>query len=260
MSDTPEGRQQRILELMIHDNVVAVSDLATRLKVSPPTIRRDLKSLQRRGLLHRTHGGATPIDQSYYASLPLDSSYEEQVRLHANAKRRIGLAAASLVEDRDTIALTPGTTTAQVARSIHHRHGVTLLVTSVNVAMELSNRQDLTVFVPGGFMRPSWFSLIGPATIRAIRDFYSDKVFIGVNGIHAEKGLTSANPEEAAVNRALIEQTNRRIVVADHTKLGGVFQAAICPTAEVDTIITDSDATDDAIAPFEALGIEVIRA
>jgi DeoR family transcriptional regulator of aga operon len=260
MSDTPEGRQQRILELMIHDNVVAVSDLATRLQVSPPTIRRDLKSLQRRGLLHRTHGGATPIDQSYYASLPLDSSYEEQVRLHANAKRRIGLAAASLVKDRDTIALTPGTTTAQVARSIHHRHGVTLLVTSVNVAMELSNRQDLTVFVPGGFMRPSWFSLIGPSTIRAIRDFYSDKVFIGVNGIHAEKGLTSANPEEAAVNRALIEHASRRIAVADHTKLGAVFQAAICPTAEVDTIITDSDATDDAIEPFEALGIEVIRA
>lgn len=260
MTDSPDERQERILQLMIHDNVVGVSDLARRLGVSPPTIRRDLKSLQQRGLLHRTHGGATPIDHSLYASLPLDSSYEEQVRRHANAKRRIGLAAASLVEDRDTVALTPGTTTAQVARSIHLRQGVTMIVTSVNVAMELSNRQDLTVFVPGGFMRPSWFSLIGPATIRAIRDFYTDKVFIGVNGIHAAKGLTSGNPDEAAVNRVLIEQAKRRIVVADHTKLGAVFQAAICPTAEVDTIITDSDAADDAIAPFEAMGIEVIRA
>lgn len=259
MTDTPEERQERILHLMIHDNVVAVSDLAKMLQVSSPTIRRDLSALRKRGLLHRTHGGATPIDQSYYASLPLDSSYEEQVRQHANAKRRIGLAAASLVEDRDMIALTPGTTTAQVARSIHHRKGVTMIVTSVNVAMELSNRQDLSVFVPGGFMRPSWFSLIGPAAIRAIREFFTDKVFIGVNGIDAEKGLTSGNPDEAAVNRVLIEQAKRRIVVADHTKLGAVVQAAICPTAMVDTIITDTDATDEAIAPFTAMGIEVKR-
>lgn len=260
MADTPEKRQERILHSMMHDNVVAVSELARLLQVSPATIRRDLKSLQKRGLLHRTHGGATPIDQSFYASLPLDSSFEEEVRKNANAKRRIGLAAAKLVEDRDTIALTPGTTTSQVARSIHLRQGITMIVTSVNVAIELSNRQDLTVFVPGGFMRPSWFSLIGPSTIRAIRDFYTDKVFIGVNGIHADKGLTSGNPEEAAVNRALIEQAAQRIVVADHTKLGAVFQAAICPTSMVHTLITDSDATDESIAPFEAMGIEVIRA
>jgi DeoR family transcriptional regulator, aga operon transcriptional repressor len=260
MIESPETRQQRILRSMIHDNVVAVGELAALLNVSPATVRRDLKVLQQRGLLHRTHGGATPIDQSFYASLPLDSSYEEQVRQHANAKRRIGLAAAAFVGDGDTVALTPGTTTAQVARSVHNRKGVTMIVTSVNVAMELSNRQDLTVFVPGGFMRPSWFSLIGPATIRAIRDFYVDTVFIGVNGIHVDKGLTSGNHEEAAVNRALIEQSRRRIVVADHTKLGAVMNAVICPTPVITTLITDSEATDEAIAPFEGRGIEVIRA
>jgi len=260
MTNSPESRRQRILRSMIHDNVVAVGELATLLDVSPATVRRDLRVLQQRGLLHRTHGGATPIDQSFYASLPLDSSYEEQVRRHANAKRRIGLAAASLVGDGEVVALTPGTTTAQVARSIHNRKGVTIIVTSVNVAMELSNRQDLNVFVPGGFLRPSWFSLIGPATIRAIQDFVVDKVFIGVNGVHAGKGLTSGNHDEAAVNRALVEQSRQRIVVADHTKLGAVMSAVICPTSMIETLITDSDATDEAIAPFEALGIEVMRA
>lgn len=260
MTESPESRQQRILQSMIHDNVVAVAELADLLNVSPATVRRDLKLLQKRGLLHRTHGGATPVGQSFYASLPLDSSYEEQVRQYANAKRRIGLAAANMVRDGDVVALTPGTTTAQVARSIHHRKGVTIIVTSVNVAMELSNRQDLTVFVPGGFMRQSWFSLIGSATIRAIQDFYYDKVFIGVNGIHPEKGLTSGNHEEAAVNRALIEQSRQRIVVADHTKLGAVLNAVICPTTMIETLITDSEASDDAIAPFVAMGMEVIRA
>jgi DeoR family transcriptional regulator of aga operon len=260
MTESPESRQQRILRSMIHDNVVAVGELAALLQVSPATVRRDLKVLQQRGLLHRTHGGARPIEQSLYASLPLDSSYEEQVRQHANAKRRIGLAAAALVGDGDTVALTPGTTTAQVARSIHNRKGVTIIVTSVNVAMELSNRQDLTVFVPGGFLRPSWFSLIGPATIRAIQDFYVDKLFIGVNGVHPERGLTSGNHDEAAVNRALVEQSRQRIVVADHTKLGAVTSAVICPTSMIETLITDAEATDEVIAPFEAMGIEVIRA
>jgi DeoR family transcriptional regulator of aga operon len=259
MTETPEIRQQRILRSIIHDNVVAVGELADRLRVSPATVRRDLKVLQQRGLLHRTHGGATPIDHSLYASLPLDSSYEEQVRQHANAKRRIGLAAAALVDDGDTVALTPGTTTAQVARSIHNRKGVTIIVTSVNVALELSNRQDLTVFVPGGFMRPSWFSLIGPSTIRAIRDFNIDKLFLGVNGIHPERGLTSANHDEAAVNRALVEQSRQKIAVADHTKLGAITSAVIAPTAMIDTLITDTETTDETLAPFRAIGIEVIQ-
>lgn len=260
MSESPEARQQRILRSIIHDNVVAVGELATLLQVSPATVRRDLKVLQQRGLLHRTHGGATPIDQSLYASLPLDSSYEEQVRQHATAKRRIGLAAAALIADGDTVALTPGTTTAQVARSIHNRQGVTVIVTTVNVALELSNRQDLTVFVPGGFMRPSWFSLIGPSTIRAIRDFAIDKLFLGVNGIHPQRGLTSGNHDEAAVNRALVEQARRKIAVADHTKLGAVTSAVIGPATMIDTLITDTESTEEALAPFRELGIEVIQA
>jgi DeoR family transcriptional regulator of aga operon len=260
MTESPESRQQRILRSIIHDNVVAVGELANRLHVSPATVRRDLKTLQQRGLLHRTHGGATPIDQSLYASLPLDSSFEEQVRQHANAKRRIGLAAAALVEDGDTVALTPGTTTTQVARSIHNRHGVTIIVTTVNVALELSNRQDLKVFVPGGFLRPAWFSLVGSSTIRAVRDFNIDKLFLGVNGIHPERGLTCGNHDEAAVNRALVEQSRQKIVVADHTKLGAVTSAVICPTAMIDTLITDTETTDEILAPFRATGIEVIQA
>jgi DeoR family transcriptional regulator of aga operon len=240
--------------------VVAVDELANRLHVSPATVRRDLKTLQQRGLLHRTHGGATPIGQSLYASLPLDSSFAEQVRQHASAKRRIGLAAAALVEDGDTVALTPGTTTTQVARSIHNRSGVTIIVTTANVALELSNRQDLTVFVPGGFLRPAWFSLVGSATIRAIRDFNIDKLFLGVNGIHPERGLTCGNHDEAAVNRALVEQARRKIVVADHTKLGAITSAVICATAMIDTLITDAEATDEVLAPFREMGIEVIQA
>lgn len=259
MRYTTGERQQHILHLMIHDNIVAVSDLAVQLGVSQPTIRRDLSSLQKQGLLHRTHGGATPIDTSFYASLQLDSSYEEQVRLQASAKRRIGLAAANLVQDHNVVAFTPGTTTAQVARSIHSRKEVTLILTAVNVAMELSSRRDLTIFVPGGYMRSSWFSLVGPTTIRAIRELYSDIVFLGANGIDIHRGLTCGSADEAAVNRALLEQSKRKIAVADHTKLNAVFHAVICPITEIDIIITDSEASETTIQPIVDAGIEVMR-
>lgn len=260
MSAATQRRRETIVRTLIHDNEVSVGELAHQLGVSPATVRRDLQTLHRQGVLARTHGGAAPIEQQMYESFPLDSSFEEQVRHEADAKRRIGLAAAGLVEDGDVVGFTPGTTTAQVARSIRQRSDITLLVTTVNVAMELSNRRDLTVFVPGGFLRPSWFSLVGDATVRAIQDFYLDKVFIGVNGIHPRKGLSSENHEEAAVNRALIEQARRRIVVADHTKLGGIAKAVFCPAADVHVLITDDQAPDEDVAPFTALGIEVIRA
>jgi DeoR family transcriptional regulator of aga operon len=260
MSTTTQRRRELIVRTLIHDNEVSVGELANQLGVSPATVRRDLQTLHQQGLLARTHGGAAPIEQQMYESFPLDSSFEEQVRHEAEAKRRIGLAAAALVEDGDVVGLTPGTTTAQVARSIRQRSDITLLVTTVNVAMELSNRRDLTVFVPGGFLRPSWFSLVGDATVRAIQDFYLDKVFIGVNGVEPRMGLSSENHDEAAVNRALIVQARRRIVVADHTKLGVIAKAVFCPASEVHGLITDDQAPDEAIAPFTALGIEVIRA
>lgn len=259
VSTATQSRREIIVRRLIQDNEVSVGELALLLGVSPATVRRDLQMLHQQGLLARTHGGAAPIQQQMYESFPLDSSFEEQVRHEAEAKRRIGLAAAEMVEDGDVIGFTPGTTTAQVARSIRQRSDITLLVTTVNVAMELSNRHDLTVFVPGGFLRPSWFSLVGDATVRAIQEFYLDKVFLGVNGIDARKGLSSENHEEAAVNRALIEQARKRIVVADHTKLGMIAKAVFCPTVDVHVLITDAQAPDEMIAPFTALGIEVMR-
>jgi DeoR family transcriptional regulator of aga operon len=136
---------------------------------------------------------------------------------------------------------------------------VTVVTNTVNVAMELSQRDDVQVFVTGGFLRGGWFSLVGPATSHALSQVFVDKVFIGVNGIDAEKGLTAYHPEEAAVNRLMIQQAKRRIVVADHSKLGVVVASLICPATDIHQLITDTGATDEQITPFLKLGIEVLR-
>ncbi len=243
-------RSQRILEVLLRAGQVSVDDLAALLNVSAATIRRDLTLLEHRGLLRRTHGGAISVEPMLYEPFRHDSSFQSHERLFAEEKRYIGLAAAELIADGETIALTPGTTATQVARSIRHRKGITVVTNAVNIAMELSNRDDLTVFVTGGFLRGMWFSLVGHTGMQAVGELFVDKVFIGVDGIDVERGLSSRQADD---------QARRKIVVTDHSKLGRVDAALICATAEIDTLVTDGGATDEIIAPFVAQGIQVLR-
>jgi DeoR family transcriptional regulator of aga operon len=254
---TPRGTA--IVEEVLRAGEVSVDSLALLLSVSVATVRRELARLERQGLLRRTHGGATSLSPLLYQPFRHDSSFQEQEGLHAEEKRRIGLAAAELVKDGETIGLTPGTTATQVARSLRHRHGITVVVNTVNVAMELCNRKDLTVYVSGGYLRGGWFSLVGAPAVAGIREVFLDKVFLGVNAIDAARGLTCSHPEEAAINRALVAQARERIVVADHSKLGHVTRCLICPTSEIRMLITDVNATDDDVRRFADLGIEVRR-
>lgn len=233
--------------------------LAEMFGVSHITIRRDLLDLEHRGLLRRTHGGAVPIQPLLYEPFRHDSSFQEQDERHADEKSRIALAAAELVRDGEMIAFTAGTTTTRVTRSLYRRRNLTVVTNTVNVAMELSQRTDVTVIVIGGFLRGGWFSLVGSFAAQAMNQVFVDKVFLGVNGIDARRGLTAHHPEEAAINRVMVQQAREKIVVADHSKLGVVVASLICPTSAVDVLITDTGATDEQIAPFDELGVDVFR-
>lgn len=252
-------RTERILCELQQAGSISVEQLCSLLNASVATVRRDLQTLENRGMLRRTHGGAALIEPLFYEAFRHDSSFQEQIERNAEEKRRIALAAAQMVNDGETIALTAGTTTTEVVRSIRNHQGVTVVTSTINVAMELSKRTDLEVFVTGGFLRGDWFSLVGPAAGYAMSQIYVDKVFLGVNGIDVKKGLTSGNNGEAAINRIMVNQAKQRIVVADHTKLGCVATYRFCGVEEVHIMITDTGATDAAIRPFQALGIEVHR-
>lgn len=251
-------RAQTIVEKLLHTGTVAVDELATQFGVSVATVRRDLVELEHRGRLRRTHGGAVPLEPLLYEPFRYKSSFHEQIDRNLAEKRRIGLAAAALIQPGETVSLTAGTTTTQVTRSLRPGAGVTVVTNTVNVAMELSQRDDVRVFVTGGFLTGGWFSMVGPATTQALEQFFVDKVFIGVNGIDAQRGLTSLHPEEAAVIQVMVRQAKRRIVVADHSKLGVVATSLICSAAEIHQLITDTGATEAQVAPFRQLGIEVL--
>ena len=249
-----DQRAQEILQELLRTGKVAVDDLAQSLNVSAATIRRDLTELERRGLLRRNHGGAVSIEPALYEPFRNVSSFQEQEQQLTAEKRRIGLAAA------ETIAIGAGTTTTQVARSLRHRKGITVLTNAVNIAMELSHQDDIKILVTGGLMSGAWFALVGHAAIQSVSEFFVDKAFIGVDGIHSEHGLTTNYPDQATIHRAMLQQARQKIVVADHRKIGTVGTALIWQPTGIDLFITDRSAEDQSIEPFVSKGIKVRRA
>jgi DeoR family transcriptional regulator, aga operon transcriptional repressor len=259
MNPKVNPRIDQILRELQRSGSVSIDSLCSMLNISIATARRDLQELEEQGLLRRTHGGAVSIEPLFYEAFRHDSSFQEQIGRHAEEKRRIAMAAADLVEDGDTIALTAGTTTTEVVRCIRNRQGVIVVTSTVNVAMEHSKRKDIEVFVTGGFLRGDWFSLVGAAANFAMSQIFVNKAFLGVNGIDAQRGLTSGNPGEAAMNRVIVNQARKKIAVADRSKLGAVATHRFAGPEEVDILITDSGASDELIAPFVDRGIEVRR-
>jgi len=257
---TTAHRSERILQELLRNGEVMVDSLARSLSVSEATIRRDLSELEQQGLLRRNHGGAVPVAPMLYEPFRHVSSFQEQEEKCAAEKRRIGLLAASLIVDGEVIAIGAGTTTTQVARSIRHRKGITVLTNALNVAMELSHMADIKVCMTGGYLSGDWFALVGDVAQRNVGEMFVDKVFIGVDGIHREHGLTTNYPDQAAIHRAMMRQARQRIIVADHRKIGVVGTTIIWPPSDFDILITDKATTNDAIAPFTKKKIRVMRA
>ena len=258
-SDNLIARHGYILQRLQETGAVAVDELCQTLGASIATIRRDLEDLESRSLLMRARGGAVQIGPLFYEPFRNDSSFQDRVSSFAEEKRRIGLAASKLVSTGQTVALTGGTTTTEVVRSLKVLSDISVITNTVNVAMELSNRKDIEVIVTGGHLRGNWFTLVGPLATAAADMLFSDIMFIGVDGIDAKQGLTCTNSSEAEVLRKLVQHTKMKVVVADHSKLGSVSKYLLCPTKGIDRLITDTGAPASAIAPFEKLGMEVTR-
>jgi len=253
-------RGELILEELLRNGQVSVDSLARTFNVSAATIRRDLTDLERQGLLRRNHGGAVPVAPMLYEAFRHVSSFQEQEQECVAEKRRIGLAAAGLINDGEIIAIGAGTTTTQVARSIRHRKAITVVTNAVNIAMELSHLPDIKVCLAGGYLSGDWFAVVGDMAQRNVSEVFVDKVFIGVDGFHSEHGLTTNYPDQAAIHRTMMEQARQRIVVADHRKIGLVGTSLIWPAADIDILVTDKATTDEALAPFVDKKVVAMRA
>lgn len=236
-----------------------MEEIAARTGASQATIRRDLRALETKSYVRREHGAVRLAESPSFEPFMDDPGFREQLHRMAREKRRIGAAAASLIEEGETVAISPGTTANQIARALRGRTNLTVVTNAVHVAMELSRDKDIKVHLSGGYLSGNWFALVGPRALEVAATLFTDKFFTGANGVHAEHGVTDQHTEEAAVNQAMARQARQRILVVDHTKFGKVARCLVCPVREVSMIITDTGATDEMIAPFQKLGIEVRR-
>ena len=261
MSDSISARSEQILKHLLRTGTATIEELLSVAGSSAPSIRRDLARLENRGLIRRTHGGATLVEPLLYEPFRFDSSFLAREQRYAAEKRRIGLAGAELVEANETIGLTAGTTTTFVGRSLRHRENLKVITNAINIGMELCNQPGIRTFLTGGVVPWTWsFSLTGNAALTFLNDVYMDRLFISLTGLDAERGVTQLEPEEALIYRKMLKQSKQVIAVADSSKLGRVGPAFLCAANEIHTLITDTGATPEALAPFEKQGIKIIIA
>lgn len=207
-----------------------------------------------------SHGGVTLVEPLLYEPFRYDSLFQSRDQHRPAEKRRIGIAAGELIHENETVGFTAGTTTTQVARNLRNRHNIRIITNAINIAMELSNCPGLKTFVTGGFVQ--WagsFSLVGHAAVASLKDIYMDRVFVSVCGIDLSRGITVIETEEGLTFRTMIEQARQTVVVADSSKIGAVSPALICPISHIHVLITDTRASDKAVAPFLERGIQVQR-
>src|SRR5947207_5287184 len=215
-----DNRIDGIMRELRRKGNISLEELVKHLHSSPASIRRDLAKLEMTGLVRRTPGGATLVEPLLYEPFRYDSLFQNREQHRTAEKRRIGLTAAELIQENETVGFTAGTTTTHVARSLRNRHNIRVITNAVNIAMELSNCPGLRTFVTGGFVQ--WagsFSLVGHAAINFLEDVYMYRVFVIISGIDVACGVTVIESEEALTFRAMIQQAKKTIVVADSSKL-----------------------------------------
>lgn len=212
---TKEERQSIILELLIQHNSILVTDLATHLNVSSVTIRKDLTDLEREKKLYRNHGKAILIDP--YID---NRNVSEKEKLYVEEKRLIGMKAASLITPKDSILIASGTTMHALARSIVPADELTVITASMEVSNILASEKNIYIIQLGGILRHSSLSVVGKYAENILADFSCSKLFIGVDGIDLDFGITTTNMMEASLNRVMMQTAQKTIVLADSSKFG----------------------------------------
>jgi DeoR family transcriptional regulator of aga operon len=258
--EVPMNRYERLnalLEILGEEGRIEVDEISERLQVSGATIRRDLDHLAEQQLLTRTRGGAVAHAVAY--DLPLRY---KTVR-HAEEKQRIARAAADLVSPGAVVGLNGGTTTTEVARTLVTRSqgdaAITVVTNALNIANELAVRPQVKLVVTGGVARAQSYELISPLAGKILGDLSLDITFLGVDAIDPAAGASAHHEGEAAINRLLAERAGKVVIVADSSKIGARAFAAICATAEIDVLITDTDADDDDVKRFRERGVQVVQ-
>lgn len=254
-----EERQRTIVNLALRYDRVSVADLAERFDVTTETIRRDLDVLDRRGILRRVHGGAVVAENLSLA----ETAVTDREPAFVAQKTRIAQAALQYLPTNGgaTVLLDSGTTVARLAAAIPPGAIQTVVTNSVPVAAQLAAGNGGTVVhLLGGRVRGITQATVGGDTIDALDQLRFDVAFLGTNGISIRHGLSTPDPDEAAVKRAMVRAARKVIVLADSSKVGVELLVTFAALTDIDVLVTDSGISDNDRVDLGNAGMEVVVA
>jgi len=245
-------RQLQILQIIEQRQRLSVAEICEQFSISEATARRDLETLALQGKLQRVHGGALVFQQT-----PQEPPMLQRQVVLADEKRRIGLAAAGLIHDGETVILGSGTTVLEAARALRNRR-LTVITNSLPVINTFAGLDNINLICLGGMLRDSELSFIGHITEQALAEVRADKVIIGTFAISLEHGLTHDYLPETMTDRSILKAGNEVIVVADHSKFGRLATAMLAPLQSAQVIVTDADTPQEVVDEIRGRGIRVI--
>ena len=252
-----EERRNKIIEMLYKNKSITVKDLCDALKASEATIRRDLTALEEEQKLERVHGGA--VIQS---NLPLDKedTFYEKESVNIVEKKNIAEVAFSFLRNNDNIFIDGGTTTLEFAKLIGGSDlKLNVFTNAPHFSKYIAKNSKAEQFIIGGKIRPNTLAVVGQLAVNTIRRFRLNKVFIGVNAISKEYGLTTPDFEEAEVKRAILESGRERFILADSSKFNKVALCEILPISAIDYIITSNLEDKDIRQEYKSEGVTIIE-
>ncbi|ORM35680.1 DeoR/GlpR family DNA-binding transcription regulator [Williamsia sp. 1135] len=252
-----EERQQEMAALIAQKGRMSVADLSELYGVTTETVRRDLATLDRSGVIRRVHGGAVPA--SAFTTIELGT--DEREHAYTAEKERIGKAAIDqLPSVGGSVFVDAGTTTARLAAHLATDSDLVVVTNSIPVAARVAGLGGTRLHLLGGRVRGITQAVVGDDAIRALRSMRLDVAFVGTNGISLRHGLSTPDSDEAAVKRAMVESAHRVVVVADSSKVGREDLISFAPIDRIDVLVTDAAIADRDRKELTDNDIEVVTA
>lgn len=244
-------RRQAIVELIRSSGAMSLRELATAVDTSEVTVRRDIRALEKDGVIDRRRGGAV-----WPGGLSHERSYRQKLGVASREKMAIAQAAVALVAEGDAIVVGAGSTTQQFARQLTRFADLTVVTNSLLVAQVLADARP-EVVITGGSLRKATYALIGSGAEQTLAGIRVQRAFLSGNGLTVERGLSTPNMHVASVDQALIASAQERVVLADHTKIGEDTMFQTARTDEITHLVTDEHADDAVLDRFRDLGVIV---
>ena len=248
-------RRDQVLDYILQNQHVSVAQICDTFSVSEATARRILNELAAETKIERVRGGAIAMQHG-----SLERGFRSRSIEQEEEKHRIGMAAAELVNDGDTIFLGSGTTVLEVAYHLRGRQNLTVMTNSVAIIELLKDTAEIMLIGLGGILWHSEQSFIGHITEQALSQLHADKVITGIRAIDVDKGLSNRDPMCTQTERSILAVGEQVIIVADHTKCNAVDMAFVAPLTAIHMLVTDTDTPDEFVSALTSRGIQVIQA